>query len=486
MLSRRPLLAAIASVLALAAAPSGVAAGFTKTDLTIAGAGGVPLAATLYEPEGAPPPTRFPAIVMFHGLGGTRGSMNVLAEQFFAPQGYVVLTFDGRGHGDSGGLFGLDGPNENADAEKLYDFLAARPEVDAAHVGAYGISLGGGAVWSSTVFGHVPWAAIVPETTWTSLFDALFPQSLPKSGVVLQLSQVVPPARTDPEIARLEPDALAGTNLAALRALTATRSVRGRLGSVTTPTFLLQGRRDFLFDVEQAVAAFRELGGPKRLYVGDFGHAPSSFESPDLVPTETEVRQWFDRFLKGMPNGIDLRPPVEVAKDPYTGTAQFPGLPPTAPLTLRSRPAAALAGGGKVVRTLALPRRRLETFGSPVVRASVTSDARFRHLVAVLSVLAPGGGETILSEGGVPLRASRRPRPVTIRLLSQAVAVPAGSRLRVTLAATSTAQASANLLYLLGVPDGARARVRDVRVTLPLLRTPISGTPTRMSRRGKR
>ena len=475
-MTRRLLLAATAAALALAAAPSGLAAGFSKTELTIPGAGGVPLAATLYEPDGPPPPTRFPAIVMFHGLGGTRASTNVLAEQFFAPQGYVVLTFDARGHGASGGLFGLDGPNENADAQALYDFLAARPEVDARHVGAYGISLGGGAVWTSTVIGHVPWAAIVPETTWTDLYDALLPQSLPKSGVVLQLSQLVPPARTEPEIEQRKRDALAGTNLAALRALTAARSVRGRLGGLATPTFLLQGRRDFLFDLAQATAAYRELQGPKRLYVGDFGHAPSTFASPDLVPMETEVRQWFDRFLKGEPNGIDTRPPVEVAKDPYTGTVEYQGLPPTSTLTLRSRPAAALRGAGKVVRTLALPRRRLETFGAPVVRVSVTSDARFRHLVAVLSVLAPGGGETVLSEGGVPLRASRRPRTISIRLLSQAVAIPPGSRLRVTLAATSTAQSSANLLYLLGVPDAARARVRDVRVTLPLLRTPISGS----------
>ena len=97
----RPRLAALAAALAAAAALAGQAHGatFTVRDLTIAGAGGTPLAATLYEPTDAPPAGGFPAIVMFHGLGGTRASVDPLARQFFADQGYVVLAADARGHG---------------------------------------------------------------------------------------------------------------------------------------------------------------------------------------------------------------------------------------------------------------------------------------------------------------------------------------------------------------------------------------------------
>src|SRR5207248_1179923 len=143
-------LAVLAAALA-AAALAGQAQGatFTARDLTIPGAGGTPLAATLYEPTGAPPAGGFPAVVMFHGLGGTRASVDPLARSFFADQGYVVLAFDARGHGASGGLWDLDGPNANADARAVYDFLAARPEVAPTKIGAFGVSLGGGAVWNS-------------------------------------------------------------------------------------------------------------------------------------------------------------------------------------------------------------------------------------------------------------------------------------------------------------------------------------------------
>ena len=108
---RARLLLAIFAALAL---PSpALADTFTKQDLTIAGQGATPLAATLYEPTSPLPAGGYPAIVMFHGLGGTRAQMNILAEFYFATEGYVVVTFDARGHGDSGGLWGLDGPNED-------------------------------------------------------------------------------------------------------------------------------------------------------------------------------------------------------------------------------------------------------------------------------------------------------------------------------------------------------------------------------------
>jgi predicted acyl esterase len=463
----------LVSLVALACPAPAFADTFTKQDLTIAGQTGTPLAATLYEPTSAPPAAGFPAIVMFHGLGGTRASMNVLSEGFFATQGYVVLTFDARGHGESGGLWGLDGPNENGDAWALHDFLAARSEVNAKKIGAYGVSLGGGAVWNSTAIGKVPWAAIVPEATWTSLYQALFPQDLPKSGVIAQLGSLVPDARTDPEILLRKPDAIAGTNLPDLHELTDSRSVRGQLSSITTPTLILQGRRDFLFDVDQALTAFKELRGPKRLYLGDFGHAPSSFASPDLEYMETEARQWFDRFLKDEPNGIDKRPPVELAKSPFTGTVSYAGSPVLSSYRFAAR-GGSFGQTGAVVRTFRLPKKRVEAFGGATVTASVASATPLAHLVGVLSAIDPSGVETIVSEGGIPLRASSKPRRVTMRFMNEAVAIAPGSRLKLTLAGTSTAQSSGNLLYLFGNGQGTRVRVGKVRVVLSVLRTPIS------------
>src|SRR5437764_1062027 len=134
----------VVAALALLCGGAPAAGDWTKTDVTITAHDGVKLASTLYVPTGTPPAGGWPAIVMFHGLGGTRASMNTLAEQSFANSGYAVLTTDHRGHGESGGLFNTDGPAEIQDARDVYDWLAARAGRDKAHVGAWGLSLGGG------------------------------------------------------------------------------------------------------------------------------------------------------------------------------------------------------------------------------------------------------------------------------------------------------------------------------------------------------
>ena len=82
---------------------------------------------------------------------------------------------------------------------------------------------------------------------------------------------------------------------------------------------MLQGRRDFVFDNTQAVQAFSRLKGPKLLYLGDHGHAPSTFPAADTDYAMTLGRRWFDRFLKGEPNRVDTGAKVQLAPDPWKG-----------------------------------------------------------------------------------------------------------------------------------------------------------------------
>jgi ABC-2 type transport system ATP-binding protein len=176
----------------LALAVPAQAAAFSKTDLGIRMDDGVDIAATYYVPGGAPPAGGWPAVMMLHGVGESRTvgnnavgiSINELAELHVVPQGYAVLTFDARGHGASGGLVGIDGPREIADVRALFGWLAARPGVNAARIGAFGYSYGGGAIWRATAEG-VPFAAIEVATAWTDLYESFVPQSLVRSGVVL-------------------------------------------------------------------------------------------------------------------------------------------------------------------------------------------------------------------------------------------------------------------------------------------------------------
>jgi predicted acyl esterase len=437
---------------------------------------GVPLASSLYNPDGTPPAGGWPAVLLLHGLGDKRGSMNPIAEQYLATQGYVVLTLDARGHGESGGQSTLVGSRELADYAAALSWLRLRPGVSDAKVGAMGFSLGGGSVWKLLTAAGTRVAAAVPIMTWTSLYDALLPQSFAKAGLVAYFRSLLPPERWDPGVLALADDALLSRNLSRVQEFTRERSVRNDLEKIRTPVFMIQGRRDYAFDMDQALSAFGRLKGPKRLYLGDLGHTPATNPPAEQAYYLTQARLWFDRFLKGQLNGIDTRPKIELAPDPWTGrTTQHVAQPARRVLRMRWRGAQTIDGNGKVVRTSEPSRRLNETFGTPLAAIKVSSTTRWPHLVAVLSALTPGGEEVVVSQGGTHTPTlSARKRLVTIRLTSQATTIPRGSRFRLTIAGSSTLQHSENLLYPISVPSASRASIGEAKLVLPVLKRPVS------------
>lgn len=463
-MARRRLLVALVLV---ALAGSGSARAATPQQVTVTASDGARLACSVVVPDSPPPAGGYPGLLLFHGLGGRHEDMEPLATQVFAPAGYETLECDARGQGASEGLFGLDGPRDVQDTRELFTYLATR--TGSTDIGALGISLGGGAVWNAAAAG-VPFKAIVPVITWTNLATALAPQGLSKSGLVQLLASLVPESRWDPELLAAKSSLVASTNMAAVTALAATRSPLPRLSSMTTPTLLIQGRRDFLFDIDQALAAFRVLKGPKRLYIGDLGHAPgaSPATAPDAAVYWGEAVKWFDRFLRGTANGID-RPVVELGHDPYDGKTTVSGAPPSVKVASVTLPGTTTMVGatGKVVRGARITGGPHETFGASTVVVRYSGAQGWDRLVAVLAA-----GTTPITAGGVKLTAASG--KVTIRLMSQAVRIPAGQRLTLYLGSTSLAQSTANALYLASVQPDARITIGRVTLNVSLLRKAVS------------
>ena len=454
---------------AVALGASGRASASTR-ELTLRMDDGVGLAATLYEPSTAPPPAGYPAIVLFHGLAGKRQDLAAVAQRFVGQ--FAVLTFDQRGHGQSGGLVSIDGPREIADAREVFRQLAARPEIDHTKIGAWGISLGGGAVLRSLVEG-VPWAAVEVLQTWTDLYSALAPQNLAKSGAIFQFFNSAPANRLDPSLLALRDDALASRNLNKLRAWADARSSRKLLSRIKTPVFFFQGRRDFAFDIAQAKAGYTLVKGPKRLYVGDFGHAPSTFPGPDFRQLASLGRQWFARYLLGTPAAIA---PFALAPSPWRGKARtYKTLPATRRLTIALPGSDHLSGAGRAQRESGPFTGRAETFGSATVRVSVRLSGGWSRLVAVLTVQRRRHKEVVVSEGGVNTAGPSGRRRFAIRLIDTATPIPKGARLKLTLASSSLAQSPGNLLYLnLPMPKSAAVTVGSTTLSLPILRKPVS------------
>ncbi len=461
------LLAAVAAALLA----TGRADASSRQDVTITSGDGTPLAATLTLPDGTPPPGGWPAVILMHGLGGNRSSTLAVAQGMGIGDRYAVLAYDARGHGQSGGLIGIDGPKEIADVKAVFSWLRDRNDVADTRIGGWGVSYGGGAAWNSLAAG-VPWAALEISISWTDLRDALLPQGLAKTGVIAGFLGSLDPKRVDPEVLAIRDAAYAG-NVAPVLPFAAVRSSLPALKGVRTPVFMMQGRRDFAFGLEQALNAYRALAGPKELWFGLSGHAPSQGVAADTPAMLAEGARWFDRFLRG-DTSAPLAKPVAISPERWKGQpVRFAGLPKIATTRTTFAGTATFGQPGKFRRTLPRLARATEVFGSPVVQVRANATGGWSRIVAVLSARTPAGKEIVVAGGGVPARPGSR--AYRIVLGSQATYLPKGSRLTVTVASSSLAQSPGNLLYLdLPFPPTARLAVTGGALSLPRLAAPVS------------
>ena len=454
-----------ALVLACAAGSAHAAGGVQTTQLTLTMSDGTTLACSRTQP-GAPVVGSRAGVILFHGLGGKHQDMEPIAENFLAPAGFDTLQCDARGHGASGGVFGLDGPRDVQDTRELFDWFAG--QLGTTNIGALGISLGGGAVWNALTAG-IPFKAAVPIITWTNLVTALAPQSLSKSGLVQYLAGLVPTSRWDPQLLAASAGLTTSADLTAATALAAPRSPLSKLGTITTPTLLIQGRHDFLFDIDQALAAYKALHGPKRLYLGDVGHSPAPNPPAEQETYLGEAVKWFDRYLRGANTAVG--PPIELAHDPWDGTtATYKALPATHTLSVTLPGTSTMTGAtGKVVRSVRVTGGPHETFGDSTVVVRYSGAQSWDRLVAVLAVQ---GSSTPITAGGIKLKAASG--KVTIHLMNEAVRFAAGKKLVLYLSSTSVAQDPGDALYLAAVQPTAKITVGRVTLNLSVLKKAVS------------
>ncbi|MFE9773069.1 alpha/beta fold hydrolase [Streptomyces sp. NPDC005931] len=335
---RRPrrIVSAVAAVAVLAGAgtwtavASDDAPAVRRTDRVIGTGDGVRLD-TSYFTAG---PGRRPAVLLGHGFGGSKDDVRRQAEDL-ARDGYAVLTWSARGFGRSTGRIGLNDPEgEVADASRLIDWLAKRPEVRLDEAGDPRVGVAGGSYGGALALlaaGHDDRVdAIAPSITYFDLADALFPNGVFKklwAGVFFTSGGGCD--RFEPELCRMyERVAESGTPDAEARKLLQERSPSAVADRIDVPTLLLQGQSDSLFPLGQADAAAKAVqanGAPVHVDWIAGGHDGGD---PETDRVQARVTSWFDRHLKGEERA-DTGPAFRVTRtggvDSTDGRAQLRG-----------------------------------------------------------------------------------------------------------------------------------------------------------------
>ena len=271
-------------------------------------------------PTAPPPAGGWPALVFLHGLGQTRSDMSALGEGYghrravrrphlrrARPRGVGRARRDRRPDGDrrhAGRL--ATGSRDRPDVADTTDRRAGASRTAAARSGTRSSPACRGPRSSPSRPG--------PTSTPRSCRRA---SSSPAS--IAGLPRVARPEARRPRRCsplqrrrlRREPRGRAALGRRALEPLEA----RG----VTTPVFMVQGRRDFaLRHRAGARAPTGRSQGPKVLYVGLHGHAPSTFPAADTAAMLAEGARWFDCYLRG--DTASPRPePVAIAPENWTG-----------------------------------------------------------------------------------------------------------------------------------------------------------------------
>ncbi len=114
---------------------------------------GTRLSGDLFLPDGLTPGEQRAGIVLCHGYTGVRNLYLPDTAKALTDAGYVVLTFDYKGWGDSDGSKSRLSPYGRViDSQAALTFLGAQDMVDSDRLGIYGTSYGGATVvWTAAV-----------------------------------------------------------------------------------------------------------------------------------------------------------------------------------------------------------------------------------------------------------------------------------------------------------------------------------------------
>lgn len=317
----------------------------------IEGYGHIKLAAHVYLPGGPGP---HPLLVI-PGSWGASAERYSAAAKMFTADGYIVISYAQRGIEKSQGQIDLMDEPTQRDVSRVITWALNHEPVVPTNIAALGLSYGGGA--SLLAAERDPRIkAVVAMSTWTDLMQAYFPNGTPNRLALQTLYDKQSVARLSPQAAQFHTAFAAGDYASAaadLRALSASRSPITNVDALNrnnTAVMIVNDYQDSYFDPAQLTTFFDKLTSPKRLMLGAGDHGTQ--ETPGLngqaSPLWDSARKWLDHFTRGVRNGIETQPTVQLLDMTTNVVHDSPTFPTAGDKTL-------YLGGGDAVALAAVP-----------------------------------------------------------------------------------------------------------------------------------
>ncbi|WP_199351101.1 alpha/beta fold hydrolase [Haliangium ochraceum] len=280
-------------------------------------ADGTAITGNVFEPtEGAP--DTLPAVVFVNSWALNEYEYLVPAAEL-ASRGYVVMSYNTRGFGTSGGLINVAGPGDMEDLSAVLDWMDENTDADMDRVGIAGISYGAGiSLLGLAQEGRIRTA--VAMSGWGDLYDSLYKDDTPRLawGLILIASGYFT-GRMDPIIAQQFQRLLSHEDIDEVQSWAAVRSPASYVDALNAsgkPVYISSNLSDTLFNPNQMLDFYERLTGPKRLDFNLGTHATA--EAPGLFGLSNYVwnnaYDWLDYWLRDIDNGITARPPVTIEK----------------------------------------------------------------------------------------------------------------------------------------------------------------------------